>query len=71
MAKRMTPEEQRRHDIRERLIAYYEKTGKKQHDLAAEIPCSISMLSPALTRGRPLTRLAAMAFENYLDRVEG
>lgn len=74
MAKRMTPEEKARHELRERLIAYYERRKKygnfTQHDMCKEIPCSISMLSPALTRARPLTRLQALAFERYLERME-
>lgn len=74
MAKRMTPEERARHELRERLIAYYESRKARgnftQHDMCKEVPCSISMLSPALTRARPLTRLQAMAFEKYLDRME-
>lgn len=85
MKKRMTPQEQSEHDLRERLIAHYESlkakaiqenggeergSGKTQQILAASIPISVSVLNPLLNRQRPIKGLVAIAVRVYLDRME-
>ncbi len=73
--KKRTPIEQSQHDLREKLIAYYNRRkpsgGQVQVEMASEVPCSISTMSALLQRQRPCKGMTAIAIERYLERVEG
>lgn len=73
--KRKTPAEQQSHDLRERLIAYYNfrkqrDGGKVQEVIASEIPLAYSTLNRYLTRAVDIKGLGAIAVNLYLEKQE-